>query len=497
MMKNDSLQILLIEDSLEDADLLQEFLENADQTSWKVTVVEKLTLALEQLHRHSFHVILSDLSLPDSHGLETITQLHAVVPTLPIVVLTSLKDEAIALEAVRQGAQDYLVKGQINAYALIRAIRHTIERWRMQQVMHQQSVAIAASSEGIAILDTQWNYVYVNEAYTKIYGYKDSSLLLQTNWKIHYDPIQQARLNDEIEQSLQQRRFWRGETVGHKCNSQSFDQELSITLLPDGGTVCILRDISDRKRTEAAMQEALQQARELHRLKSQFITMVSHEFRTPLSVILVATESLKRYAHQWTPEKNQIRYNHIIGGVQRMTELLNDMLVMNRSGEHQTKFNPVPLNLEKFCQELIATLTTSEHPIIFKSQGNNRQICLDPTLLQLILTHLLCNAIKYSMDGGRVMFDLIFAPEQVTFSIRDEGIGIPLEDQDKLFIPFYRGSNVGNLAGTGIGLAIVKQCVERCQGIINVTSQVNQGTLIIVTLPIALVEQIHDQDPGN
>ena len=180
-----------------------------------------------------------------------------------------------------------------------------------------------------------------------------------------------------------------------------------------------------------------------------------------------------------------------------MTELLNDMLVMNRSGEHQTKFNPVPLNLEKFCQELIATLTTSEHPIIFESQGNNRQICLDPTVLELILTHLLSNAIKYSIDNGRVMFDLIFAPEQVTFSIRDEGIGIPLEDQDKLFIPFYRGSNVGNLAGTGIGLAIVKQCVERCQGIINVTSQVNQGTLILVTLPIALVEQIHDQDPGN
>ncbi|MDZ7962973.1 MAG: ATP-binding protein [Aulosira sp. DedQUE10] len=497
MMKNDSLQILLIEDSLEDADILQELLENADRTSWKVTVVEKLRLALEQLHCHSFNVILSDLSLPDAHGLETIAQLHAADPTLPIVVLTSLKDEAIALEAVRQGAQDYLVKGQINSHALICSIRYAIERSRMQQVMHQQSVAIAASSEGIAILDAQWNYVYVNEAYAKIYGYKDFSLLLQTNWTIHYDPTQQARLKGEIEKSLQQRKFWRGETVGYRCNSQPFDQELSISSLPHGGTVCILRDISDRKRAEAAMQEALRQARELHQLKSQFITMVSHEFRTPLSVILVATETLKRYAHQWTPEKNQIRYDRIIAGVERMTELLNDMLVMNRSGKHQAELNPIPLNLEKFCQELIVTFTTSEHPIIFESQGNSRQICFDPIVLQLILTHLLSNAIKYSLDAGKVMFDLIFAPEQVTFSIRDEGIGIPLEDQDKLFIPFYRGSNVGNLPGTGIGLAIIKQCVEQCQGVIHVTSQVNQGTLIIVTLPIALVEQIHDQDPGN
>ncbi|MDZ8136159.1 MAG: ATP-binding protein [Nostoc sp. DedQUE04] len=497
MTKNDSLQILLIEDSPEDADILQEFLENTDRTSWKVTVVEKLRIALEKLHCHSFNVILSDLSLPDAHGLETIAQLHTAAPTLPIVVLTSLKDEAIALEAVRQGAQDYLVKGQINTHALIRSIHYAIERSRMQQIMHQQSVAIAVSSEGIAILDAQWNYVYVNEAYSKIYGYKDSSLLLQTNWKIHYHPNQQAGLRGEIEQSLQQRKFWRGETVGYKCNSQPFDQELSISLLPHGGTVCILRDISDRKRAEAAMQQALQQARELHQLKSEFITMVSHEFRTPLSVILVATETLKRYAHQWTPEKNQIRYNRIIAGVQRMTELLNDMLVMNSSGPHQAKLNPVPLNLEKFCQELIATLTTSEHPIIFESQGNSRQIYLDPTVLELILTHLLSNAIKYSLDSGKVMFDLIFAPEHVTFSIQDWGIGIPLEDQDKLFIPFYRGSNVGNLPGTGIGLAIVKQFVEECQGVINVTSQMNQGTLIRVTLPIALVEQIHDQNPGN
>lgn len=492
MMKNDSLQILLIEDSLEDADLVQEILENADQTRWKVTVVEKLRLALEQLSHHSFDVILSDLSLPDAHGLETIAQLHEADPTLPIIVLTSLKDEAMALEAVRQGAQDYLIKGQINTDGMIRAIRYAIERSRMQQVMHQQSVAIAASSEGIAILDTKWDYVYVNEAYAKIYGYKDSSLLLQKNWKIHYDPNQQARLIGEIEQSLQQRKFWRGETVAYKCNSQPFHQELSIALLPHGGTVCILRDIGDRKRTEAATQEALQQVRELNQLKSQFITIVSHEFRTPLSVILVATEALKRYAHQWTPEKNQIRYNHIIAGVERMTELLNDMLVMNRSGEDQAKISSVRLNLEKFCQELIETFTTSEHPIIFESQGKSRQICLDRSVLELMLTHLLSNAIKYSIDGGRVMFKLIFAPEKVTFSIQDQGIGIPLEDQDKLFIPFYRGSNVGNLGGTGIGLAIVKQCVDRFQGVINVTSQENQGTLVIVTLPIAFVDWIHD-----
>ncbi|HEY9631614.1 MAG TPA: response regulator [Coleofasciculaceae cyanobacterium] len=333
MLEDGFLRILLIEDSLEDADLLQEFLENAEQTSWKVTVAGKLRLALEQLHSQSFHVILSALFLPDAHGMETVIQLHAAAPTLPIVVLTSLKDEGVALEAVRQGAQDYLVKGQINTYAVTRSIRYAIERARMQQVMHQQSVAIATSTEGIAILDTQWNYVSVNEAYAKIYGCEMSSLLRPTNWTFHYHPREQARIIAEVEQHLQQHGFWHGEVVGYKDNRQPFDQELSITLLLNGGAVCILKDISNYKRAEAAIQETLQQARALHQLKSEFITMVSHEFRTPLSVILTATEALKCYAHQWPLEKNQPRYDRIIAGVQRMTELLDEMLFINHSEE--------------------------------------------------------------------------------------------------------------------------------------------------------------------
>jgi signal transduction histidine kinase len=141
----------------------------------------------------------------------------------------------------------------------------------------------------------------------------------------------------------------------------------------------------------------------------------------------------------------------------------------------------------------VATCTTSQHSIFFYSQGSDRQVWLDPTLLQSMLTHLLSNAIGYFVESGKVAFELTYAPKHLTFSIQDEGIGIPLEDQGKLFSPFHRGSNIGNSPETGMELAIVKQCVEQCQGV----SQVNQGTLVRVTLPFASLELSHDQDFGN
>ncbi|MGB3496244.1 MAG: ATP-binding protein [Elainellaceae cyanobacterium] len=486
------IEVLLIEDNIDDADLLQELFEEVNQSDYKITVVEQLSSAIEQLRQRHFDVVLADLSLPDAEGLTAVSLLNSVVPDLPVIVLTGFKDEEIALEAVRLGAQDYLEKGKIEAHTIIRSIRYSIERSRMQQVMYQQSVAIDATSEGISILDSNWKYVYVNEAYANIYAYPSPEHLHQKSWKIHYKQQEQERLEKEFDDALKLRNSWLGEAVGIKLNGQDFYQEISLTRLPTGGVVCILRNISDRKKSEEHMQEILRETRELYHLKSNFITTVSHEFRTPLSIISTSTESLKRYAHQWSSDKINIRYEHISNSIKRITNLLDDLLFMNRSVEGQMTFNPIPLSLKRFCQALITTLNTDQHSIQLNVAESDRSLLLDPTLLSPMLTHVLSNAVKYSPHGGRIKFDVLLSEKESIFLIQDEGIGISKADQEKLFIPFFRGSNVDNISGIGMGLTIAKHCVDQCKGGIRVSSQVNQGTLVAITLPVVSVGLAHD-----
>ena len=159
-----------------------------------MTHVEYLEAVLLQIRQQSFDIVLSDLSLPDTQGLESITKIHALVPDLPIVVLTGLADEATGLAALREGAQDYLIKGQIECDGLMRAIRYAIERAQSQQVMRQQAAAMAACAEGIAILDQNDEYTYLNRAYATIHGYEHPTELLGQTWRMLYDETEAVRL---------------------------------------------------------------------------------------------------------------------------------------------------------------------------------------------------------------------------------------------------------------------------------------------------------------
>jgi signal transduction histidine kinase len=143
--------------------------------------------------------------------------------------------------------------------------------------------------------------------------------------------------------------------------------------------------------------------------------------------------------------------------------------------------------LEQFCRQLVEELqisTGEKHEIVFRSKGEFSEAVLDESLLRHIFTNLLSNAIKYSPAGGTVRFELIHQDETAIFQIQDEGIGIPPEDQKRLFQPFDRAKNVGKIPGTGLGLAIVKKCVEAHGGQISVTSEVGVGTTFTVMLPL-------------
>ncbi|HEY9601739.1 MAG TPA: hybrid sensor histidine kinase/response regulator [Allocoleopsis sp.] len=384
-MKSDSSEVmptplLIVEDNKADAYLLMEMLEQVDEQQWHIVQAKRLSTALEYLSQSNFSVILLDLSLPDSKGLDTVSRIQAAAQNIPIVVLTGTDDREIALKAVALGAQDYLVKGEIAQEMLVRSLRYAIERGR------------------------------------------------------------------------------------------------------------ILKQLQESERRTLI---ALEKERELNQLKSKFVSMVSHEFRTPMTTIRLCADKLRGNNPQLDQERKDRYLELMQGSISDMLQLLDEVLLLARSEAGGLKYDPTTLNLEEFCRELTETLqlSASNHKLIFTCQTGCPPVVMDAILLRHIFTNLLSNAIKYSREDSRIRFDLSCKDDIATFHIQDEGIGIPLKDQQRLFETFHRASNVGQIQGTGLGLSIVKRCVDLHQGQIQLESTEGIGTTVTVTLPLNRVAQ--------
>lgn len=259
------------------------------------------------------------------------------------------------------------------------------------------------------------------------------------------------------------------------------------------------------------LKAANEQLKQLNAFKTRFMSMASHDLRSPLSAISASAQLLQQY-HNNLPQAKQERILELMqGGVKRMTQLLNDILIINQAEEGKLTFTPTFFNLNEFSQDLIAQFQVSagsEYKLEFVSLTEFQQedalsfnsppnVYMDRNLLHHILSNLLSNAIKYSPHGGKIIFQLTYREHQVIFKIKDQGIGIPVEKQKNLFEAFVRGDNVETISGTGLGLSIVKQCVDLHGGTIVCQSKVEVGTTFIVTLPYSYPEsEIQENKTG-
>jgi signal transduction histidine kinase len=241
-----------------------------------------------------------------------------------------------------------------------------------------------------------------------------------------------------------------------------------------------------RHKAEESIRQALEKEKKISDLKSQFISIASHEFRTPLATINSSNDLLQRYCRDAMDVKKSKHFQQIQTSVAQMTQLLDDVLVLGQADAGKLEFKPASLNLLQFCRHLIEELQLNagrQHTISFTSYGECTNVCMDENLLRRILTNLISNAIKYSPQGGEVIFQVACKDKIVRFDIQDQGIGIPVDSQRELFTPFYRAANASKIKGTGLGLSIVKRCVDLHHGQIYVESEVGLGTTFIVTLP--------------
>lgn len=242
----------------------------------------------------------------------------------------------------------------------------------------------------------------------------------------------------------------------------------------------------DLQQKNEELFEFLQREKELNELKSRFISMASHEFRTPLATIQTSSDLLKRYGERISSEKRLMHLKRIDGAIKRMTEMLDDVLIIFKAEARKKECKPEPVGLIEFCNNIteeFRLISEETHTIIFSCPDKEFQAYVDPNLLRHILSNLLSNAIKYSPESSHVYFELSHSDSDIIFRVKDEGIGISEDDQRHLFEAFHRGRNVDTIKGTGLGLSIVRQFVELHGGTIEVESQLNQGTTFTVSIP--------------
>ncbi len=345
-------------------------------------------------------------------------------------------------------------------------------------------------------MDCSLRFTYLNPRVQEITGYAPEAML--TKRIFDFMPADAAvRFTTVLNYSTQQHdSFSQLETT--MLHKEGYPVVLEISGTPVftlygnlQGYRGITRDITERKQVERNIRKALTKEKELNELKTRFISMASHEFRTPLTTILASAESLERYQLKWTDDKKRSALQRIQTAVKHMTDLLNDVLLFGKGEAGKLEFKPALLDLTQFCADLVEEFQFKENNpqrLCFALPDNPTQSWADEKLLRHILVNLLANALKYSPPETSVQLTLHCQDGNAVIQIQDAGIGIPPSEQKRLFDSFYRATNVGNIPGTGLGLAIVKRAVEAHGGTIAVASEANSGTTFTVSLPITEVK---------
>ncbi len=253
------------------------------------------------------------------------------------------------------------------------------------------------------------------------------------------------------------------------------------------GIVVMGTDVTEQVLARRQADLLLVREQELNELKSNFVTLASHEFRTPMGTILSSAALIGRYNGPDEGDKRERHVQRIKSAVKSLTGLLNDFLSLSQMEQTTLYGSPHPLDIRLFCQEVIEDMQGVIKPgqaVVYRHLSGRTAISLDGQMLKNILINLLVNASKYSADEKDIELTTAVAGEQLTLTVTDRGIGIPDADKDKLFISFFRARNTVQIEGTGLGLYVVKRYVDLLGGTINFTSEEDSGTVFTVQLPL-------------
>jgi len=484
-----AIKLLLVDDDSVDRRLITKALHSFSHiVQFNIETAGTLSEATERLSSGSYDVVLLDLNLPDSSGIDTIKEANAVNSNVPFVVLTGLSDEKMALLAIEKGAADYLVKGKFSDDGLMRAIRYAIERKRPEQRLKNAAkewrTTFDSITDFIAILDEDFNITRVNRALSDAFGVEPQQLI----GKKCYDVYKYTDCNSASCPYLQTLKT-------KKASSLEFYEErlginLEITTSPiigeDGeitGLVHIAKNITDRKRVEQVRKEQ-------ERLKSEFIAAVSHEIRTPLSIFKnIISNALAGVMGQFSPK---LRENLEMADrtVNRLTRIVSDFLDISRIEAGRMKLLRTQFDIQLAINDSVNSLAPladkKNIEIKLYMPGCEVLIEADRDRIEQALINLISNAIKFAPEGGHVTVRAKVLDGEVAIEVEDDGPGIESSNLGRIFDRFIQiEKQVGpGEHGTGLGLSIAKDVVELHGGKIEVQSEVGHGTIFTIFLPL-------------
>lgn len=292
------------------------------------------------------------------------------------------------------------------------------------------------------------------------------------------DITERKKAEEALKRSEEQLLVYASE-LEKKVHSRTEDLNSTITALE--------KEILERKKAEEESRKALDRERELNELKSKFVSIASHEFRTPLTSVMSSASLIDQYIERQEPDKIKKHVQRIKSSVNHLTSILNDFLSLGKLEEGKIDVKKEVINIDEFTKEVREEITPTLKPgqdLIIEQKSRFVEISTDPRIFRNILFNLISNASKYSDENKRIWIECIQKTDKVDFIIRDEGIGIPKEDQKHMFDRFFRASNAGQVQGTGLGLNIVKRYVDLLGGSISFSSEYGKGSIFTVTIPI-------------
>lgn len=522
-MSTNGLNILYIEDNFDDRIILEEYLADSIKVR-SFESSETLTKGLELLKQHNFDLIFLDLSLPDGKGLDVIKKLIKYTnSSIPIIVLTGLNDHTVAIEALKYGAQDFFVKGDYNPLLLSKAIYYAIERHRVQHEFQLKNEELQVTKNRLSKAEEMadmgsWELDLINHEVKLSLGMKkllgiDSEVDI-FNTTIFKDYIDHSDLEGLIDSIA---------SHNHHNDASEFEIKLIRDKKHVFHTLCrteavkdingipvkiygVSVDISASKEAEQVKEEftlrlakrvrertyelekikyqlekSLSKEKELGELKSRFVSTASHQFRTPLTVIqsnigLIEMQS-KNVAHPKAPNYS-VYTERIKNEVKRMNGIMNEVLVLGKISSGVIVPVMEETDVSEICKQIVEQhnqIQADGREASIEIIGQKKLIHLDKKLFEEAFSNILSNAFKYSEGKPSPEVQLTFERRIAKIKVKDHGKGIPEEDMENLFTPFFRASNVLDIPGNGLGTTIMKEYIEINKGTLTVDSKLNQG----------------------
>ncbi len=378
---------------------------------------------------------------------------------------------------------------------LLRSVASAVAAARQAQLnqeeLQRQFAAIEAASDGIAVIDRDGDYIYLNPAYLQLFGYSQPEELIGNHWKNIYPPEERDRLERDILPIVIQQGYWAGEATAVRQDGSTFARGLSLTIAQNGELVCVCRDITQRKQAEEQLRRTNAELERATKLKDEFLANMSHELRTPLNAIIGISEALQEEVYGPLTEKQQRSLGTVEKSGQHLLQLINEILDLSKIESGKMELQPTSISARSLCNSSLAFV---------KELANKKQVVLsldlsetdfsfvaDERRMRQVLVNLLNNAVKFTPEGGRVTLRARKQLSDLTvlFAVEDTGIGIPADKIDTLFEAFVQidSSLSRRYEGTGLGLPLVKRIAELHGGTVTVETEVDRGSTFTVSLP--------------